>query len=245
MLTQPPWIVLDDEERGHLSYVWDDTRAMLDFKGDPAPVVRASMQMSLRARMVLCVGLYEWAVWRFSGLHQRTEPVEIAEAAWCAAVDPRYMAFFELTRSEWLGPIEGPLWCAAMWLQPAMSKGHMFPRSVYDALDFLTRLVLHVLPVPARFQSWSEIILRRLIETFPVVPEDPFDDLFDRNIGRRLGPLIGRNALDPTQPYTPEVGRAFLAHVLHDAAATENPFLASPGELKDSGFTDRPYILPG
>lgn len=245
MLTQPPWMHLSDDERVHLSFVWDDTRAMRDFKGDANPVVRASTQMSLRARMVLCAGLYEWVLWRFSGLHGREEPLKIAEAAWCATIDPRYMTFFELTRSEWLGPIEGPLWCAAMWLQPAMSKGHMFPRGVYDALNFLTRLVLHVFPAPARFGSWSDLILKRMVLAYPIVPEDPFDDPFDRNVGRRLGPLIGRNVLDPVHPYVPDVGRAFLAHVLDDAVMTENPFLASPGELKDTGFSGQPYTLPG
>jgi len=59
--------------------------------------------MSLRARMGLCVGLYEWIIWRFEGMHTRPEPMEILQATWCATIDPRYLRYFELTRPEWLG----------------------------------------------------------------------------------------------------------------------------------------------
>ena len=167
--------------------------------------------------MVLCMGLYEWIVWRFEGLHARAEPLQIAEAGWCAAVDPRYMRFFELTRSEWVGPIEGPLWCAATWLQPAMSKGHMLPRGVYDALSYLTRMGLHVLPDLDRFQTWLDRTLGRLVKMYPILPEDPFEDLLDRRVGQRLGPLIGRNVLDPEAEPDAEQSVSFLRRNLRAA----------------------------
>ena len=244
MLTRPSWIPFSDEEERHIRFIWDDTRAMKDFTGDASWVLRASMQMSLRARMVLCVGLYEWIVWRFEGLHTRPEPLQIAQVAWCAAVDPRYMCFFELTREEWRGPIEGPLWCAATWLQPAMSQGHLFPRGVYDALSFLTRMALHVLPNADRFQAWLQIVLERFTLNYPIVPEDPFEDLFEYRVSQRLGPLIGRNVLDPTQRIDPQVTRQFFAQTLADARDESNPFLSDPGYLNDLGFFDEPYVLP-
>jgi hypothetical protein len=244
MLTCPPWIDFSDEEKLNIRYIWDDTRALKDFTGDAAPVLRASMEMSLRARMVLCMGLYEWNVWRFEGLHPRPEPLQIAQAGWCATADPRYMKFFELTREEWRGPIEGPLWCAATWLQPAMSQGHRFPKGVYDAISFFTRMALHVLPDVGRFEAWLAIILARLVQMFPLTREDPFQDLFDRHVAQRLGPLIGRNVLDPVMKYDPLVGFSFLAQTLSVARAEDNPFLSSPGDLKDAGFTDEPYVLP-
>jgi len=243
LLTRPPWINFTDQEKQTIRYVWDDTRALKDFTGDAAPVLRASMQMSLRARMVLCMGLYEWNVWRFEGLHRRREPLQIAQAGWCATVDPRYMRFFELNREEWRGPIEGPLWCAATWLQPAMSQGYRFPRGVYDAISFLTRLALHVLPSTGRFESWLEITLGRLVHTYPVTSEDPFEDLLDRSVAQRLGPLIGPNALDPAKEYDPVAGVSLLVQILRDARAEENRFLSSPADLHDAGFKGEPYVL--
>jgi len=195
--------------------------------------------------MVFCLGLYEWLAWRFQGLHFRPEPLQIAEVGWCAAVDPRYMRFFELTREEWRGPIEGPLWCAAMWLQPAMSQGHLFPRSIYDALSVLTRIGLHVMPDRDRFQAWLQVILERFAQVYPPTPENPFQDLFDRRVRERLGPLVGRNALDPAEQPNAEPDVGFLAQNLREARDTGNPFLAMPEELKDVGFSEAPYLIPG
>lgn len=243
MLTRPNWIELSEQEKRRLSFIWDDSRVLFDFTGDPAPVLRASMKMSLRARMVLCMGLYEWIIWRFDGLHVRPEPLQIAEAGWCATVDPRYLRFFELTRREWVGPIEGPLWCAATWLQPAMSMGHSFPKTVYQALSFLTRMGLHVLPDVDRFQAWLEAILGRLIQMYPLRPEDPFEDLFDRRVSQRLGPLIGRDVLNPAAEPVAEQSVNFLAQTLREARGSRNPFLSSPDDLEEAGFVDVPYVL--
>jgi hypothetical protein len=234
---------MSNQERRNLRFIWDDTRALLDFTGDAAPVLRAAMKMSLRARMVLSMGLYEWIVWRFEGLHERAEPLQIAQTGWCATVDPRYMLFFELVREEWRGPVEGPLWCAATWLQPAMSQGHLFPRGVYDALSFLTRLGLHVLPNMDRFQAWLQVVLDRLVQMYPLIPDNPFEDLFDRHVSKRLGPLIGRNVLDPDKEPDVKEGVNFLAQTLRAARDTGNPFLSSPDDLKEAGFTEVPYVI--
>jgi hypothetical protein len=78
---------------------------------------------------------------------------------------------------------------------------------------------------------------------FPVSPEDPFQDLFDRRVAERLGPYIGRNVLDPTNEYDPVMGLSFLAQNLRDAHSEKNPFLSSPGDLKDAGFIDNPYVI--
>ena len=244
MLTRPPWTEFDEQARRQIRYVWDDSRALLDFRADAGPVLGAAMQMSLRARMGLCVGLYEWVIWRFEGMHTRQEPVQILEAAWCATVDPRYLRYFELPRGEWLGPVEGPLWCAAAWLQPAISEGYRFPGKLYDGVSFMTRLALHVLPDTDRFTPWLESILGRLKQLYPDAPEDPFADLFYHQLARRLGPLIGRNTLDPSRLPDPMVTRQFLGDVLSEARRTEIPFLADPGDLADVGFVGQPYVLP-
>ncbi|PYN38702.1 MAG: hypothetical protein DME01_00775 [Candidatus Rokuibacteriota bacterium] len=246
MLTRPPWVQgPSDRERRQLRYIWDDTRTLRDVTGDAAPVLGASMKMSLRARMVLCMGLYEWIVWRFEGLHWRPEPLQIAEVGWCATVDPRYMRFFELTREDWQGPVEGPLWCTGMWLQPAMSQGHAFPRGVYDAVSLLTRMGLHVLPNVEQFREWLGVTVDRLIQLHPLTLDNPLDDLFDRHVSERLGPLIGRDILDPAVEPDAEQALSFLAQNLREARDTENPFLASPADLRDVGFSDAPYVIPG
>src|SRR3954452_3183060 len=126
MLTLPPWIDFGDGDRRRLNFLWDDARVYKDFTGDATRVLEAATEMSIRARLALLVGVYEWIVWRFDGLHQRTEPAEILEAAWCGTVDPRYLKFFELTREEWVGPVEGPLWCAFTYLEHGFRQAQAF-----------------------------------------------------------------------------------------------------------------------
>jgi hypothetical protein len=125
-----------------------------------------------------------------------------------------------------------------------MSDGHRFPRHVYDAISFLTRLAIHVVPDTRHFETWLTAVLARLVVEYPLVPDDPFVDLLDRRVGERLGPLIGRNVLDPSVRYDPEVGRAFLAQTLRDAVVDGNPFLSAPGDLKEMSFVGEPYVLP-
>jgi hypothetical protein len=244
MLTRPTWIEFDVQTRHRVGYVWDDTRVFLDFRGNDLPALEAATEMSLRAQMGLCVALCEWIIWRFEGMHTRQEPVRILEASWCATVDARYLRNFELFRPEWLGPVEGPLWCAATWLQVAVSEGYLFPSKLFNSISFLTRLALHVLPDTERFSPWLERILARLVQLYPDRPEDPFADLFHHELAHRLGSLIGRNTLDPFRPADPIVTRQFLADVLSEARRTGNPFLADTGDLDEVGFVGQPYVLP-
>jgi hypothetical protein len=132
MLHPPQWVRFEDPD--HLSFPWDDALGGApDFGGaaQSTMVVRTALRIEPRARMALAVALTEWIVWRFDGLHGRTRPAAFMEAAWCATADPRYLRFFEVPRAEWMGPVEGPLWCAMTHLRQALSKGVDFPRDLY------------------------------------------------------------------------------------------------------------------
>jgi hypothetical protein len=239
----PAWMGLTDESRRTLRFFWDDTRASSDFRTDASWVLDAADALCTRAQMVLCVGLYEWVRWRFDGLHADPVPAQIAEAAWCATVDPRYMTWFELDRAAWSGPVGGPLWCAATWLHPALTQGDERPQEIADGLDYLTRLAQHVVPQPERLDAWLKAVLPRLAALFPATAPELFEDLFERRTGERRGPLIGPQALDPTTPYDAGAGRASVATLLARAHPGDNPFLASPGEMLEAGFDGTPYTI--
>jgi hypothetical protein len=74
-------------------------------------------------------------------------------------------------------------------------------------------------------------------------PDDPFADLFSRDPGPRLGPLVGRHRLDPGQVAASD-DRLFLADTLRQAREAGNPFLATPDELQEAGFQGAAYRLP-
>jgi len=244
MLSQPTWINFGGADRGQLRYLWDDARVDDDFTEDASAVLSAALKMSARARMVLAVGLYEWIVWRLDGLHTREEPRQVLEAAWCAIVDPRYLAYFDLARTEWVGPVEGPLWCAMAYLRHGLPRGYDLEGDLYDAMELLYLLAMHVAPKPGSVQGWLAPILDRLVQNYPVQPEDDYEDLFGHRIGEHLGPLIGRDALDPRLALDPERDRQFLMEVLAAARDTENPFLATAEDLEEDGFEGDPYTVP-
>ncbi len=242
MLQAPPWFHIDEARRSQILYLWDDARGSLDLAGADAEsdaILRTALRITPRARMALCIGLFEWVVWRFAGLHPRDEPQHVLEAAWCAAADPRYLRFFELPRDQWRGPVEGPLWAAIACLRPALSSGPDFTRDLYEGLSCMTRIALHVQPEPQVLRAWLAGVLERMEREFPQVPDDPFADLFSRNPGPRLGPLAGRKRLDPGRDGADD--RQFLADTLRQARVAANPFLATPGELQEAGFRGTPY----
>ena len=244
MLIHPPWVVFGGTEHRQIRFFWDDARVDADFTNDATDLLDAVAMMSTRAQIVVLVGLYEWIVWRFDGLHRRGEPAQILEAAWCATVDPRYLAFFELSREEWIGPIEGPLWTAFTYLQHGLTQPQAFPADLSDALEFLYQLAMHVVPAAQLFEQWLGHILQRFTRQYPPQPEDPFDDLFEHRVGEHLGTLIGRDALDPTVTVDPARDRDFLIQLFAQARAGKNPFLATTEDLEDLGFEGSPYLLP-
>jgi hypothetical protein len=244
MLEAPPWVRFDDPDQ--LSFPWDDALGgAADFGGSTqsTQVVRTALRIEPRARMALAVALTEWIVWRFDGLHGRSQPAAFVEAAWCATADPRYLRFFEVPRQDWQGPIEGPLWCAITHLRHAIAVGVDFPRDLYDGLSYLARLAAYVQPTPGPLQAWLPPVLDRLETAFPVSPEDPLADLFSRDPSSRMGPWVAREVFDPALPLRAPAGPAFLQEVLDAAHRERNPFLSSPEDLKDARFTGVPYRL--
>ncbi len=250
LLSRPHWAGPAPQAGQALDYLWGDARIEEDFAGDASEVLAQAEAMSVRARIVLTVGLYEQVLWRFEGLHAHEEPWQILEAAWCATVDPRYLSFFELPRDAWAGPIDSPLWCACTYLQHGLDRAQDFPQDQLEAIEFLYLLAEHVAMDRPALAGWAEAVSRRLAARHPDIEADPFDDLFERRVGADLGPLIGRDSLDPTMPdaVAEYDAPAFLQAVLNGAQqraeADENPFLSTPEDLADLDFEGPAYRLP-
>ncbi|MBB3196756.1 hypothetical protein [Roseateles terrae] len=243
MLSRPAWVQV--ASTATLQFGWDDAVGGVErfaWSTASAQAVSAALRMAPRGRMALALGLFEWIVWRMDGLHDRTEPLTVLEAGWCATADPRYLRFFELSRSAWIGPVEGPLWMGMTWLHHALSGGVDRPRDLYDGIDLLTRLSLHVQPVPAALIGWLAPVLDRLVTECPAVPDDPLADLFGRDPASRMGPWVSRHWLDPMTPVHAQDGYQFLSQLLAQARADANPFLAGWDDLADAGFSGTPDV---
>lgn len=245
MLYTPPWVRFHDA--GRLHFRWEDAVLSTRDLGSEAqaqPVLRTAQRIEPRARLALAIALTEWIVWRFEGLHTRKEPSAYLEAAWCATADPRYLRAFELLRADWRGPVEGPLWCALTQLGHAITRGVDFPRHLFDALAYLTRLAMHVQPSAGPLSAWMPLVLDRLALVYPAAQEDPLvADLFALDSAARLGRWVPREVFDLAIPFDGNTGRAFLESVLATAQWEGNPFLRTPGELRAGRFQGKPYEL--
>lgn len=242
-----PTIVAAQINQPELRYRWDDTRASEDFlRPAPMELLKGLEPVTLRAKIAVAIGMYEWIVFRFQGLLADPLPLDLAEGAWCANIDRTYMEYVELDRQDWLGPIRGPIWCAATWLLPAIYFSDDQPEEWESGAIYLSRLAQHVLPDPSVFERWLGATVERLASLYSLPPPDRFDDLFGEHEEDRRGPLIAREAIEPAFPYQPEGARRLIDTFLRSVDYRTNKLLRSPTEMLENGFTGTPYnVEPG
>lgn len=209
-----------------LRYLWDDTRASEDFRSRADDVLELASKLTLRARIVLGIGLYEWIVFRFSAVSDDPIPQQIAEAAWCACASRENMDYVEFERAEWLGPVRGPLWCATTWLLSMVFFSDEANDEWNAGIDYLVRLARHVIADKAPLETWLDEVLARLQVNHMMQADDPFDDLFNEHEESRRGPQISRELVDPSQPLNLENTALSIQRLLNCARLERNPFIS-------------------
>jgi len=238
----PLYIEKAKQDTPMLLYPWDDTQVRGSLKYDTDDLIEQIELGSLRAKTVLAIGVYEWVIWRYRLLYNEPTPVQIVEASWCAAIDRRYIQYIELVRSEYTGPIKGPLWVASMNLVDMFYETPEGKNQWRVSIHYLSRIAMHVLPKPEIFEQWLNAVTDRLVNMYPAPEDDPFEDIFNDHEEERRGPLVAREALDPAFDYHPDQAPQLLDQFLRSVDYKNNPFLRSPEELMELGI-EHPYRL--
>jgi hypothetical protein len=205
----------------------------LDFTFDAGPFVASVARLTLRAKIALGIGIYEWIVFRFHRVSNDPVPLQTAEAAWCANARQDCMEYFELDRMDWTGAVRGPLWCANAWLQTMIFFNDESLPDWETGLYMLMQLAMHVLPDTTVFRDWLTTCTSRLRSLYTAQPDDPFDDLFGDREEERRGPLVPREALHMTKPYRPDEATELTRRYLLNTAQSGNPFVHIPRVLAD------------
>jgi hypothetical protein len=239
----PDYLLAVGFEDARLRYRWDDWRASMDFTYDSSDIFGRLAGVSMHAKLAVGIGIYEWIAWRFRIVSEDPVPLQIAEAAWCANINRKYMEYVELPRSEWLGIVRGPLWCGITWLVPMVFSGDSDPEECESGLAYLPRLAMHVVPKPDLFEQWLDKAIERVIKFHSLAPEDPFEDLFSEHEEERRGPLVAREVLNPGFNYSPEMDTRLISYFLRSRDYQRNPFLHSPEQMLNDGFRGNPYVL--
>ncbi|MCL1919065.1 MAG: hypothetical protein FWG14_12295 [Peptococcaceae bacterium] len=242
--TVPHYIEKEKLDSPVLLYLWDDTQVIASLKYDTSDLIEKLESTSLRAKTVLAIGIYEWIIWRYHLVYDDPIPVRIDEASWCAAIDKRYIQYVELVRSEYTGPIKGPLWVASMNLVDMFYVTPEGKNQWRMSIHYLSRVAMHILPDTKPFEQWLDCVTDRLLRLYPEPEDNPFEDLFNNHEEERRGPLVAREALDPSFDYHPDQAPELLDNFLRSVDHMANPFLRSPEELMELGI-EHPYrVLP-
>ncbi|MCL1918633.1 MAG: hypothetical protein FWG14_10020 [Peptococcaceae bacterium] len=98
-----------------LRYIWDED-PVSHFQHDPSELLEKIENTTIRAKIALCIGIYEWIIWRYHRLTNDVTPFQIAEAAWCSNIHDIYIEYYELDPKEYLGPVLDPLYMSMMWM---------------------------------------------------------------------------------------------------------------------------------
>ncbi|NKI94694.1 hypothetical protein [Rhizobacter sp. SG703] len=239
-----PFAQLGGYDRSGIRYLWNDTRASKDFAfplAEAEALAARAAAASLRARLALCVALFEVVVARFETLDPDPYLGRVVEAAWTSLADRRYALYDERLRSEWLGPVRGPLWCGFTWLAPALAFSDDDPSECASALVYLVRLAHHVVPADAPLAAWLDASLQRIVQHHPAPAIGPMEDLFGRHPEWRRGPYIASSCFDLTRPCAPERAHAEVLQALRRVRWQDNPLLKPPAELIAEGLPGTPY----
>jgi len=240
--TIPHYITNQGQPSPVLDYVWDSTRGSLDFQYDAENLIDKMESATIRAKISLCIGVYEWVIWRYHRLSDDLRPFQIAEAAWCGNIKSAYIVAYELDHDEFC-PVSGILFDAMVSIGTVLNYTAEDPREWRNELAYLVAMAMHVLPDTKPFENWLETITDRLLILYPAPIDDPYEDIFNDHEEERRGPIVAREALDPSFDYHPEQAPMLLEQFLRGVDYTKNPFLRSPEELIKAGFCGTPYTI--
>ncbi|MCL1916862.1 MAG: hypothetical protein FWG14_00885 [Peptococcaceae bacterium] len=240
--TLPSYINNQSQPSPVLRYIWNTDFV---FKYDPEERIGKIRNTTTQTKIALCIGVYEWIIWRFHRLTNDASPFQIAEAAWCGSVNNAYLKYFERDPDEYPGPVLDPLHSAMMSIGTVLSFTAENKDEWEDGFGLiLAPLAMHVLPDPQPFEKWLEYVTDRLLLLYPEPEDDPYEDIFNDHEEERRGPLVAREALDPSFDYHPDQAPELLDNFLRNIDHMANPFLRSPEELMELGI-EHPYrVLP-
>ena len=192
---KPDYIKFDELVTSKMDFLWDDLNASDDFTFDSSDIIVSCNKLALTAKLSLGVGIYEWIYWRFAPYLNRKEPEEVLNLLWAGINNPNHFPYIEYERSEWLGPINGPIWCAMMHATSIVGYRKEGIEGVEEGLAYLLSLAVQVLPDSKTFLGWLNTCIIELEKRFPYLATDPFSNLFEESIDKV--PIVSRAMLDP------------------------------------------------
>jgi hypothetical protein len=225
----PSYVPADYRDRPVIRYVWDDwvgEDAFLELEDDE--LMERIETISHRANLALAVSCAEWIVYRYCALDDDVTPYKYIDALWAAVVDDRYAREWQPDRSEWSGPVRGPMMFALLYVQEAVRE-MATEAGVGGGVLYLSALARQVLPDPQVFIAWRDQTIAHLQRLYPLDDADTLGDVIPREA------LIAPAHFDTGQ--TEPLVRRFLASL----DWRTNEWLNTPDEMAELDFDGTAY----
>lgn len=257
----PHYIIEADIGSPNIDYSWDDYTidTVLDYEY-ANQIINDIGTLSLRAKITVAIGVYEWLIGRFLPYLQSPLYLHIAQAAWVANIDKHYLYYTEIDSDDFNGPIEYAMWLGFSALLPVLyvsqnindpdgeeyvdAENPYNPNEWAMALNMLISVTIYVLPQDkiVLFKTWLEKAITRLKLYYTQAADDPFSNLFgEEDNGDWLGDYIAREVLDLDYPYNPKDAVKLCDQFIQHVDYRNNPLLVPPEQL--TGKIEHPYQL--
>lgn len=214
---------------------WDDQKPREHYLGNDAKLMHQFEKIATRGQIALSAGMAEWIAWRL-GKHSRDETLfQVIQAVWASGVDWRYVGNLKTHRQkmkweDWTGPVRGPL-CATYHILQTICFDAPRGMAIEPWMVPLSNLAIYLLVDSKAFKAWRRSVLERLAKDHPPTKKSPD------------GVPVPREAIDPEFPYKPEMAGELVAKFLATLDFKANPYLQTPEEMKNAGFSGTPYKL--
>ena len=238
MLDVPPQIAAAWVASDVVDFPWDEWEIEDAYLPTDEVLVERLSVLSVRASIAMTIAEAEWVVARMSALSSDPVPLLYLEAAWAGAIDLRYVHYVEHDDDEWCGPVRGPLLVAMTLVNDVLYCRDEDPLASHR-VSWTSNLVRRVLVDPTAFDQWREQSIVRLERYYAQAPRAT--GLFDED---ELGPLVPRELFDPTRLFDPDEAELLADRFLRRLSPVHNPYLVSPDEMRERGFTSTPYQYP-
>ncbi len=214
-----------------ISYEWKTSHQVVLMDKVPKNMEKVIHGLSCKATFSLVLGIGEWLLWRLKGLSKYLQVYYYVEALWASTVDERYLKEEELPtpKDRKDDPIYGALYGLESELFNVTTNALLnHPERAKTAAGLVT-FVRYTLPNTEAFDVWLQETIRRLADKFPYDRDNP------------EGVIVPRSFMNPDVDLDENSIPRLLDEQLSLIQYEQNPFLASPAELKVSGFSGEPY----
>lgn len=239
-----------------LDYKWDENAS--DFFGVDAKNVKlgiALWALNHKSTYGLVAALSEWIYWRLSRHINIPTIIPVLESHWASVIDKDYSYYWESDEDHIIrsvhDPVNEPIWTMLYILNAPRGNYYNGRFIINSKVDKLAMLARHITPGKKLFDNWLSNIIRKGAVFFPAEYDraeiikcrrlykgKSYDSSHESAIPREF-------FFEPDYDYATADNAQLINQFLSTLDYQNNPYLNSPQDMIEAGFTGTPYQYKG